>query len=81
MYHIDFFIPANHNTCMLLHKRINLRVGHGFCIPKMANIFRIETNGVEASNKNPAATKQSPPLKDWRPPINTGKMKNGKIKW
>ena len=47
----------------------------------MANIFRIETNGVEASNKNPAATKQSPPLKDWRPPINTGKMKNGKIKW
>ena len=81
MYHIDFFIPANHNTCTHYKIRINVRISLEICIPKMANIFRIETNGVEASNKNPAATKQSPPLKDWRPPINTGKMKNGKIKW
>jgi len=47
----------------------------------MASIFRNETNGVEASNKNPAATRQSPPLKDLRPPINTGKIKNGKSRW
>ena len=46
----------------------------------MASIFLSETKGVDASNKNPAATKQSPPLKVLRPPINTGKIKKGKSK-
>ena len=43
----------------------------------MASIFRRETKGVEASSRNPAATRQSPPPKDLRPPMKMGKMKKG----
>jgi len=48
---------------------------------RVASIFRRETKGVEDSRRNPAATRQSPPPKDLRPPMNIGKMKNGKSKW
>ena len=46
----------------------------------MANILRNDTNGVEASRRKPAATRQSPPPKDLSPPMKMGKMKKGKIR-
>ena len=38
----------------------------------IAKIFLKETKGVEASRRKPAATRQSPPPNDWRPPMKTG---------
>ena len=36
---------------------------------------------MDASSRNPAATKQSPPPKDLRPPMKMGKIKKGSSKW